>query len=103
MRAQPSAAPGLSRDQLIPRAFHLCRCFAGSDRPVVGKKLVLCRGGLGERLLERAFAAGFAGDRQLRGPSGDTPGERCGALTPRDLDWCTVTDLREQPRAVLLR
>ena len=54
---------GTSRDQLIPRAFHLCRCFAGSDRPVAGKKLVLCRGGLGERLLERAFAAGFAGDR----------------------------------------
>ena len=37
--------------------------FAGSDRPVAGRKLFRFRGGLGERLLERAFAAGPAGDR----------------------------------------
>ena len=30
---------------------------------VAGRKLVLFRGGLGERLLERAFAAGLARDR----------------------------------------
>src|SRR5690348_11271657 len=77
---------------------------ASWERPTVAdRKLFLCRGGLGERLLERAFAAGLAGDGELRGPSGDAAGERCGALAAGDLDWCTVTDLREQPRAVLLR
>ncbi len=65
--------------------------------------LVLFRGGLGERLLERAFAAGFAGHRQLRGPSGDPAGQRCGALAAGDLDWRTLTELGEQASAVLLR
>ena len=65
--------------------------------------LAVLRGGLGERLLECALASGLAGDCQLRGPGGDATGERCGAFTTRDLDWCTLTDLSEQPRAVLLR
>ena len=64
----------------------------------------LLRGrGLGERLLECAFAAGLAGDRQLRGPDGDAAGERFGALAARDLDWCALTELGEQSGAVLLR
>src|SRR4051794_38536441 len=59
-------------------------------------------GGVNEGFLECALAAGLAGNRQLRGPSGDADDERCGALAARDLDWCTPTDLSEQPGAVLL-
>ena len=66
-------------------------------------KLLGFRRGRGERFLERAFAAGFAGDGQFRGPGGDAAGERCGALAARDLDWCTLAELGEQPGAVLLR
>ena len=70
---------------------------------VAERGLAVLGGGLGERLLECALAAGLSGDRQLRGPSGDAAGERCGALAARDLDWCTLTELSEQPGAVLLR
>ena len=61
------------------------------------------RGGLGECLLERALAARLAGNRQLRRPGGHAADERRGAPASRDLDWCTPTELTEQPGAVLLR
>jgi len=67
------------------------------------EELAVLGGGLGERLLECALAAGLSGDRQLRGPSGDAAGERSGALAARDFDWCALTDLSEQSGAVLLR
>jgi len=57
----------------------------------VRRKLGVLGGGLGERLLECALAAGLAGNRQLRGPNGDAADERCGALAARDLDWCALT------------
>src|SRR6476620_10053464 len=57
----------------------------------VRRKLGVLGGGLGERLLECALAAGLAGNRQLRGPNGDAADERCGALAAGDLDWCTLT------------
>ena len=62
----------------------------------------MLRGGLAERFLERALASGLAGDRQLRGPDGDAAGERCGTLAARDLDRRALTELAEQPGAVLL-
>ena len=69
---------------------------------VAERRLAVLGGGLGERLLECALAAGFAGDRQLWGPGGDAADERCGALAARDLYRCTLTELSEQPGAVLL-
>ena len=57
----------------------------------VRRKLGVLGGGLGERLLECALAAGLAGNRQLRGPNGDAADERCGALAACDLDWCALT------------
>jgi hypothetical protein len=70
---------------------------------VADRKLAVLGGGLGERLLQCALAAGLAGNRQLRGPSGDAADERCGALAARDLYRRTLTELSEQPGAVLLR
>ena len=83
-------------------------CFPRDQRdradaePAAGRRLILLRGGLAERFLERALASGLAGDRQLRGPSGDAAGERCGTLAARDLDRRALTELGEQPGAVLL-
>jgi hypothetical protein len=79
-------------------ATAISRWCSAADR-----KLAVLLGGLSERLLECALATGPAGNRQLRGPSGDAANERCGALAARDLDWCTLTELSEQPRAVRLR
>jgi hypothetical protein len=70
---------------------------------VADRKLAVLGGGLGERLLQCALAAGLARNRQLRGPSGDAADERCGALAARDLYRCTLTELSQQPGAVLLR
>src|ERR1700756_484491 len=74
-----------------------------SQHPVADRKLSVLGGGLGERLLDCALAAGRAGDRQLRGPGGDAADECCGALAARDLDRCPPAQLSEQPRAVRLR
>lgn len=69
---------------------------------VADRKLAVLGGGLGERFLHCALAAGLAGNRQLRGPGGNAADECCGALAARDLDRCTLTELSEQPGAVLL-
>jgi hypothetical protein len=70
---------------------------------VADRKLAVLGGGLGERLHECALAAGLAGDRQLRRPSGDAADERCRALAASDLNRRALTELGEQPGAVLLR
>src|SRR5207248_3039412 len=60
--------------------------ITGTARSSARPGLILFDDGLGQRLLERALAAGLAGDRQLRGPRGDAANERCSALAARDLD-----------------
>ena len=103
MRAPTSAAPELGDALISPAAaIAIDASLRPRDRRLAGNS-VLFRGGLSERFLERALPAGRAGDRQLRRPSRDAARERCGALAARDLDRCALTDLGEQPGAVLLR
>ena len=82
------------------RTWNACRAWLPA---LAGRKLAVLGGSLGECLFQGALAAGLTGNRQLRGPSGDATDERCGSLAARDLDRCTLTDLSEQPGAVLLR